>query len=147
MSIQVSSIPFRKHGPFKVATIFENTEVREGKDLILVSAYYSDNETFQPRKDSWGRSIPRYGISDAAVSVLTQFIIEKKVRSITIYPLERFSILEVESGERKDRYETSFQNLKRLIKKRIQDIGKIDGIAFCGFWRLSDQFENVFDLR
>ena len=147
MAIEIISIPFKKVEPFKVATIFNNTSVSEGKDFILVSDYYSDSEEFKPKMDLWGKEIPKYGISDSGAIVLQNMIIEKGIKSITLYPLERYSVMTCESGERKYRYETSFARLDKLIEKRKADCGKIDGIIFTGFWGLNKEFKNEFDAK
>lgn len=135
--IVVTKYPIKSVEPQKYFTLINNPNVESGKTLILVTDYFSEKDGFASKKTPWGATIELYGVTESAFYIINNFIREKNIKTLVIYPLVPYSTLDVPSGQAKERYAESFRVLDKLANKI-----KPDAIVFSGYCELDENYQN-----
>ena len=110
----------------------------------MVLDYFPEDKGFIEKPTPWGGRIKMHGMPEGAFSIMEDIVQHFNFNSLTIYPLVPYSMMRVESGERKEVYKNSFKTLNKLIEKQ-QNYSGVDGIIFGGFFGLDENFNNKLD--
>lgn len=137
----VTKIPVNKCTPPKFITIINNPDAPEGKTILIATDYYRE-DSFGKRETPWGKVIEHYGITESGFDVLNKLIKEKEIKSLVIYPMVAYDVLDMASGPRKARYDETFATLDRFLQKK-----SVDGIVFSGFYKLNSEYKSEFDAN
>jgi len=131
----------------KAAFILTNMNEGPQGSLALAYGYYNNNCTFDKTINQYGQPVDDYGITYPALTFLESLMLHKNLKSVLIYPIAPHSIKQLNSsGDRKGFYVQSLRQFHGILKQ-FNDIEKVKGIIFSGFYnKFDEEYQSVVNL-